>query len=73
MSFTCPLCREEYCFIAKLCPACDKLRYIMASYSRDKVIEVVEKIFLIDKFKNEIQEEDKYIKDENGKWIERVD
>tara|TARA_R100000655_G_scaffold110091_1_gene167510 strand:- start:1543 stop:1680 length:138 start_codon:yes stop_codon:yes gene_type:complete len=45
----------------------------MASYSRDKVIEVVEKIFLIDKFKNEIQEEDKYIKDENGKWIERVD
>lgn len=70
MSFICPMCREEYLFISKLCPKCDRIRFIMSCYSRDKVLEVVEKVFLIEKFKDEIEDE-KYIKKDNGKWIEK--
>ena len=66
MSFTCPLCRDEWLVINKLCPRCDRVRFIMSCYSRESVIEALEKIFLIDKFKQHSDE--KYIK-ENGKWI----
>ena len=74
MSFTCPLCREEWLIVQKLCVECEKIRFIMASYSRDRVISVLEKIFLVDELKDDIPllEEDKYIKDEEGKWKETV-
>ena len=69
MSFTCPLCREEWLIINKLCPRCDRVRFIMSCYSREKVIEALEKIFLIEKFREE--GENLYEKNEDGKWIKK--
>lgn len=73
MTFNCPLCREEWCVLNKLCPRCDRIRYIMASYSREKVIEALEKIFLIRKFLEKEDDENDYEKQENGTWKKKVD
>tara|TARA_R100000388_G_scaffold46800_2_gene35385 strand:+ start:2793 stop:3035 length:243 start_codon:yes stop_codon:yes gene_type:complete len=67
-SFTCPLCREEWLIVNKLCPTCDKVRHIMTLYSPKVVIETLEKIFLIKQLKEDDEELNKYIK-VNGKWI----
>ncbi len=68
----CPLCRDEWLILTLkgLCPECEKIRFIMASYSRLKVIEVLDKIFLIEKFKEEDENEGKEGYEKvNGKWI----
>ncbi len=70
MSFTCPLCREEWLLINKLCPRCDRIRHIMQCYSREKVIEALDKIFLIERFQDNPDDE-KYEKI-NGKWVLKV-
>tara|TARA_R110001592_G_scaffold53592_1_gene164268 strand:- start:5567 stop:5794 length:228 start_codon:yes stop_codon:yes gene_type:complete len=67
MSFNCPLCREEWIIVNKLCPECEKIRSIIKCYSREKVIEVLQTIFLIQKFKD-TDDKEGYKKIE-GKWI----
>lgn len=52
-TFCCPLCRESVIFMSRLCLECEKIRYVMSCYSREKVIEVVEKIFLIEQLKKD--------------------
>ena len=68
MGFSCPLCREEWLILTTkgLCPRCERIRFIMASYGREPVIQCVEKVFLIDKFRE--KESGNYIKDDEGKW-----
>lgn len=73
MAFSCPLCREEWLVINKLCPKCEKVRFIMASYSRDVVIEALEKIFLIRQFLDKEDDENEYEKQEDGSWKKKVD
>jgi len=59
------MCREEWLLMNRICPRCNRISLIMRAYSREKVIEALESIFLIPKFQEE--KEDKYIK-ESGKW-----
>tara|TARA_R110002126_G_scaffold243835_2_gene387224 strand:+ start:1228 stop:1371 length:144 start_codon:yes stop_codon:yes gene_type:complete len=40
----------------------------MSCYSQSKVLEVLEKVFLISKLKDDEKNEDKYIKDIDGSW-----
>lgn len=72
MTFSCPLCREEWLILTwkGLCPSCDRIRFIMSCYSREKVLEVLEKVFLIDKFlEDDEKKADEYVKNSEGKWI----
>lgn len=68
----CPLCREEWLLINKLCPRCDKIRFIIASYSRETVIDALEKIFLIRKFLEKGDDENDYDKQEDGTWKKKI-
>ncbi len=47
--FTCPIC-EEIIFTTKLCKDCERIRQLTKIYSRDKVIEVLNKILVIKQF-----------------------
>jgi len=66
MSLTCPLCRNEWIIVSKLCSECDRIRYLMSLYSRDKVIEILDKTLVVQKFKEEEEEasntDESYIK-----------
>ena len=73
MSFSCPLCREEWLIVNKLCPRCDKVRHIMQCYSRETVIGALEKIFLIKQFLDKDDEENDYEKTDDGKWKKKVE
>ena len=73
MSFSCPLCREEWLVINKLCPRCDRVRFIMAAYSRETVIKALEKIFLIRQFLDENDDENEYEKMEDGSWKKKIE
>ena len=51
MSLTCPLCRVEWILLSKLCPECDRIRFLMSIYSRDKILEILDKTLIVQKFK----------------------
>jgi hypothetical protein len=51
MSFTCPLCRENWIVLSKLCDKCDTIRHLISIYSLDTVSKVLDKVLIIDKFK----------------------
>ena len=51
MSLTCPLCREEWILLSKLCPECDRIRFLMSIYSRDKILDILDKTLIVQKFK----------------------
>ena len=53
MSLTCPLCREEWILLSKLCPECDRIRFLMSIYSRDKILDILDKTLIVQKFKEE--------------------
>ena len=53
---TCPLCRENYVFINRLCARCDKIRHMSVLYGMDKVVEILEKILVLRKFKPNSEE-----------------
>tara|TARA_R110001606_G_scaffold158611_3_gene302452 strand:+ start:507 stop:725 length:219 start_codon:yes stop_codon:yes gene_type:complete len=53
MSLTCPLCREEWILLSKLCPDCDRIRFLMSIYSRDKILDILDKTLIVQKFKEE--------------------
>tara|TARA_R110001592_G_scaffold157372_1_gene388211 strand:+ start:832 stop:1053 length:222 start_codon:yes stop_codon:yes gene_type:complete len=54
MSLTCPLCREEWILLSKLCPECDRIRFLMSIYSRDKILDILDKTLIVQKFKEEV-------------------
>jgi hypothetical protein len=63
MSLTCPLCREEWILLSKLCPECDRIRFLMSIYSRDKILEILDKTLIVQKFKEgEIHTDESYQK-----------
>lgn len=51
MPFTCPLCRKNWIFTSKLCEECDKIRHLIATYSLETVNNVLEKVLVINQFK----------------------
>jgi|TARA_R110002153_G_scaffold25823_3_gene81604 hypothetical protein len=53
MSFVCPLCRENWIFTARLCSECEKIRHLIATYSLNTINEVLHKVLVINKFKQE--------------------
>ena len=54
MSLTCPLCRQEWILLSKLCPECDRIRFLMSIYSRDKILDILDKTLIVQKFKEEV-------------------
>ena len=56
---SCPLCRNEWCITSKLCNECNKVKHLMDIYSREKVIEILEKILVVEKFKETKEENNK--------------
>ena len=48
---SCPLCRTEWCITSKLCDKCNKVKHLMDIYSRDKVVEILEKVLVVEQFK----------------------
>lgn len=56
--FSCPLCRTEWCITSKLCVDCNKIKHLMDIYSRDKVIDILEKVLVVEKFKNTKEEKE---------------
>ena len=53
---SCPLCRKEWCITSKLCNDCNKIKHLMDIYSREKVIEILEKVLVVEKFKENKKE-----------------
>tara|TARA_R100000805_G_C3555405_1_gene65926 strand:- start:69 stop:266 length:198 start_codon:yes stop_codon:yes gene_type:complete len=47
--FQCPIC-EEIIFTTKLCKDCERIRQLTKIYSRDKVIEVLNKVLVVRQF-----------------------
>ena len=79
MTWTCPMCRQEYVIWSSLCGRCDTIRHLMSVYSPEVVCDAVEKIFLIQRFiqkpkvvsGDEADDEDEsgeYEKNEKGEW-----
>tara|TARA_R110002126_G_scaffold41616_5_gene121142 strand:- start:158 stop:418 length:261 start_codon:yes stop_codon:yes gene_type:complete len=54
MSFVCPLCRTNWIFTARLCVECEKIRHLIATYSLETINSVLEKVLVINKFKQEL-------------------
>ncbi len=48
---SCPLCRTEWCITSKLCDKCNKVKHLMDIYGRDKVVEILEKVLIVEQFK----------------------
>ena len=73
MGFTCYLCGEETVYTKYYCPACEKIKRIINVYSKDKVLEILEKVCLrkseklqnykINDIKKEIENDDKDLGD----------
>lgn len=53
MPFTCPLCRKNWIFTSKLCDECEKIRHLIATYSLETVNGVLEKVLVINQFKQQ--------------------
>ena len=47
--FQCPIC-EEIIFTTKLCKDCETIRQLTKLYSKDKVLEVLRKVLVVQKF-----------------------
>ena len=47
--FQCPIC-EEIIITTKLCKDCERIRQLTKIYSRDKVIEVLDKVLVVQQF-----------------------
>lgn len=68
MNLTCPLCRNEWIILSKLCSECDRIRYLMNLYSRDKVLDILDKTLVVQKFKEE-EKVEKEVGDETYKKL----
>lgn len=47
MYLICPLCRDEWIFTTKICKSCDKIRYYMEIYSKSKILEILDKVLVV--------------------------
>lgn len=43
---TCPLCCQSYVFISPLCEDCIKVKRMMALYSKNQVIEILDSVLV---------------------------
>lgn len=51
--FTCSLCDEETCFIFPLCDKCQKIKDIIKLYGKERILEKLETIYIVQKPKQE--------------------
>jgi len=70
--FSCPLCRTEWCITSKLCDKCNKVKHLMDIYSRDKVVEILEKVLVVEQFKEE-EKKDKIEKETHSNDLKDYD
>jgi len=61
--FACPLCRQEWCFVSKLCTDCDKVRHLYATYDKKIIMDILHKTLVVQRFESH---KDYYSVD--GKW-----
>ena len=47
----CPIC-SDYILLSKVCNDCEKIRQLTKIYGKEKVIEVLDKVLVVQKFKN---------------------
>ena len=64
MTWSCPLCRDEWLFTKRLCNDCDRIRHLMTLYDKKIILDILDKTLIVQRF----AESNEYIKDENGKW-----
>ena len=48
--FTCPIC-EEMIITTKLCQDCEVIRQLTKIYSKERIIEVLEKVLVVRQFR----------------------
>ena len=46
MVLTCALCESEFVFFSSVCCDCRRIKHIMNIYSKEEVLEVLEKILV---------------------------
>lgn len=46
MFLTCLLCQEEYSILKNHCPICEKIKRIINVYSKEKVLEILDRVCL---------------------------
>jgi len=44
--FSCALCEDEWCYTSRVCEKCRRIKHIMNIYSRDKVLDVIERVLV---------------------------
>jgi len=71
--FSCPLCRTEWCITSKLCDKCNKVKHLMDIYSRDKVVEILEKVLVVEQFKEAEEKKDKIEKETHSNDLKDYD
>ena len=59
MILTCPLCRDEWIFTTKICKSCDKIRYYMEIYSKSKILEILDKVLVVQQHKDNKKDDKK--------------
>lgn len=61
MYLTCPLCRDEWIITTRICTPCDKIRHYMEIYSKSKILEILDKVLVVQQHKEnkEIKEAEK--------------
>lgn len=61
MYLTCPLCRDQWIITTRICTACDKIRHYMEIYSQSKILEILDKVLVVQQHKEikEIKEAEK--------------
>jgi len=55
LTLTCPMCREEWIFTTRICDECDTIRHYMEIYSRDKILEILDKVLVVQQHKEKEQ------------------
>jgi len=52
MYLTCPLCRDEWIITTRICGSCDKIRHYMEIYSQSKILEILDKVLVVQQHKD---------------------
>ena len=63
MYLTCPLCRIEWVVTSRICTSCDKIRHYMEIYSQSKILEILDKVLVVQQHKDKDKEIIKSIED----------
>lgn len=64
--WTCPVCESEYVITQNLCDDCKKIKHCMNLYSKEEVLDVLEKVLVRQstQIKNRVEREIKENKEE---------